>query len=39
MEMHAALVEFDTLVVEVVGTVDVVVAFLLCVVVVFGQVG
>ena len=37
--MHAALVEFDTLVVGVVGIVDTVEAVLLCVGVVFGQVG
>ena len=37
--MHAALVEVDTLVVGVVGIVDTVEAVLLCVGVVFGQVG
>ena len=38
-EMHDALVEVDTLVVEVVGIVDTVEDVLLCVGVVFGQVG
>ena len=37
--MYAALVEVDNLVVGVVGTVDTVEAVLLCVGVVFGQVG
>ena len=37
--MHAALVEFDTLVVGVVGTLDTVEDVLLYVDVVFGQVG
>ena len=37
-EMHAALLEVDTLVVGVVGIVDTVEAILLCVGVVFGQV-
>ena len=37
--MHAALVEVDTFVVGVVGILDTVYAFLLCVGVVFGQVG
>ena len=39
VKMHAALVEVDTLLVGVVGTVDTVEAVLLCVGVVFGQVG
>ena len=37
--MHAAFVEVDTLVVGVVGTVDTVDAVLLCVGIVFGQLG
>ena len=37
--MHATLVEVDTLLVGVVGTVDTVEAVLLCVVVGFGQMG
>ena len=36
--IHAALVEFDTLVVEVVVTVDIVEAFMLCACVGFGKV-